>query len=359
METAKKHNCLMVLVKGCAMGAADVIPGVSGGTIAFITGIYETLLDSIRAFDLTALRLFLRGRWREWWRKVNGSFLFSLLAGIGISIFSLAKLMTWLLENHPVGVWSFFFGLIIASSVLVAREIKRWNVWSVVSGIIGIVIAYYITVVTPTETPDAWWFIILSGAIAICAMILPGISGSFILLLMGKYLFIMEAVHELNVGVLALFAVGAVAGIISFSHVLSWLLKHYHNVTVSLLTGFMVGSLNKVWPWKETLTTSVNGDGVSDPVSAFILIAKRTVHVTSLTVVTDKLTASAELTVTADSPADGEDGKPDIPLNTTLTAQAGDTGFSSEISADIPAGSWLIVTFSRELSVQAIFANYS
>ena len=263
METAKKHNCLMVLVKGCAMGAADVIPGVSGGTIAFITGIYETLLDSIRAFDLTALRLFLRGRWREWWRKVNGSFLFSLLAGIGISIFSLAKLMTWLLENHPVGVWSFFFGLIIASSVLVAREIKRWNVWSVVSGIIGIVIAYYITVVTPTETPDAWWFIILSGAIAICAMILPGISGSFILLLMGKYLFIMEAVHELNVGVLALFAVGAVAGIISFSHVLSWLLKHYHNVTVSLLTGFMVGSLNKVWPWKETLTTSVNGDGVT------------------------------------------------------------------------------------------------
>lgn len=263
METAKKHNCLMVLVKGCAMGAADVIPGVSGGTIAFITGIYETLLDSIRAFDLTALRLFLRGRWREWWRKVNGSFLFSLLAGIGISIFSLAKLMTWLLENHPVGVWSFFFGLIIASSVLVAREIKRWNVWSVVSGVVGIVIAYYITVVTPTETPDAWWFIILSGAIAICAMILPGISGSFILLLMGKYLFIMEAVHELNVGVLALFAVGAVAGIISFSHVLSWLLKNYHNVTVSLLTGFMVGSLNKVWPWKETLTTSVNGDGVT------------------------------------------------------------------------------------------------
>ena len=262
METEKKrHNYLLVLVKGCAMGAADVIPGVSGGTIAFITGIYGTLLDSIKAFDLRALRLFFTGRWKEWWQKVNGSFLFSLLAGIGISIFSLAKLMTWLLENEPIGVWSFFFGLIIASSVLVAREIKHWNLWSVVSGVVGIVIAYYITVVTPTETPNAWWFIILSGAIAICAMILPGISGSFILLLMGKYLFIMEAVHTLNIGVLALFAVGAVAGIISFSHVLSWLLKNYHNVTVSLLTGFMIGSLNKVWPWKETLTTSENGDG--------------------------------------------------------------------------------------------------
>ena len=261
METQKRHNYLLVLLKGCAMGAADVIPGVSGGTIAFITGIYGTLLDSIKAFDLRALRLFLTGRWGEWWRKINGKFLFSLLAGIGISIFSLAKLMTWLLENEPIGIWSFFFGLIIASSVLVAREIKHWNLWSVVSGVVGIVVAYYITVVTPTETPDAWWFIILSGAIAICAMILPGISGSFILLLMGKYLFIMEAVHTLDIGILALFAVGAVAGIISFSHVLSWLLNHYHNVTVSLLTGFMIGSLNKVWPWKETLTTSVNGDG--------------------------------------------------------------------------------------------------
>lgn len=266
MNAHKKHNYLLVLLKGCAMGAADVIPGVSGGTIAFITGIYETLLNSIRAFDLTALKLFFRGQWKAWWQKINGNFLFSLLAGIGISIFSLAKLMTWLLENHPIGIWSFFFGLIIASSILVAKEIKHWNLWSVVSGIIGIVIAYYITVVTPTETPNAWWFIILSGAIAICAMILPGISGSFILLLMGKYLFIMEAVHELRIGILALFAVGAVAGIISFSHVLSWLLKNYHNVTVSLLTGFMVGSLNKVWPWKETLTTSVNGDGVIVPV---------------------------------------------------------------------------------------------
>ena len=266
METTKKTSYLLVLLKGCAMGAADVIPGVSGGTIAFITGIYERLLDSIRSFDLQALKLFFKGQWRQLWRKIDGTFLFSLLAGIAISIFSLAKLMTWLLENHPIGIWSFFFGLIIASSILVAREIKHWNIWSVVSGIIGIIIAYYITVWTPTETPNTWWFIILSGAIAICAMILPGISGSFILLLMGKYLFIMEAVHEFKIGILLLFAIGAVAGIISFSHVLSWLLKHYHNITVSLLTGFMVGSLNKVWPWKQTITTSLNSDGALVPV---------------------------------------------------------------------------------------------
>ena len=249
------------------MGAADVIPGVSGGTIAFITGIYEELLDSIRSFDLTALKLLVRLRLRELWRKINGSFLFSVLAGIAISIFSLAKVMTWLLENHPIYIWSFFFGLIIASSVLVAKEIKQWNVASVIAGLAGIAIAYYITVETPTETPNAWWFIILSGAIAICAMILPGISGAFILLLMGKYSFILQAVQEFNVGILVLFAIGAVAGIISFSHLLSWLLKHYHNITVSLLTGFMVGSLNKVWPWKETLSTYTNSHGLLVPLT--------------------------------------------------------------------------------------------
>ncbi len=267
MERKGKRNYLLLVLRGCAIGAADVIPGVSGGTIAFITGIYEELLDSIRSFDLTALKLLVRLRLRELWRKINGSFLFSVLAGIAISIFSLAKVMTWLLENHPIYIWSFFFGLIIASSVLVAKEIKQWNVASVIAGLAGIAIAYYITVETPTETPNAWWFIILSGAIAICAMILPGISGAFILLLMGKYSFILQAVQEFNVGILVLFAIGAVAGIISFSHLLSWLLKHYHNITVSLLTGFMVGSLNKVWPWKETLSTYANSHGLLVPLT--------------------------------------------------------------------------------------------
>ncbi|MCI5705900.1 MAG: DUF368 domain-containing protein [Odoribacter sp.] len=257
-----KRNYPLLILRGCAMGAADVVPGVSGGTIAFITGIYEELIDSIKAVDLQAVKLLLKFKLAEFWKKINGNFLISVIAGIGISIFSLAKLMTWLLENHPIYIWSFFFGLIIASSVLVAKEIKKWNIFTVISLILGAVIAYGITVMTPSETPDSWWFIILSGAIAICAMILPGISGAFILLLMGKYTYILGAVSAFNIGVLLLFAVGAVAGITSFSHLLSWLLKHHHTATVSLLTGFMVGSLNKVWPWKETLQTYTDSHGV-------------------------------------------------------------------------------------------------
>lgn len=257
-----KRNYPLLILRGCAMGAADVVPGVSGGTIAFITGIYEELIDSIKAVDLQAVKLLLKFKLAEFWKKINGNFLISVIAGIGISIFSLAKLMTWLLENHPIYIWSFFFGLIIASSVLIAKEIKKWNIFTVISLILGAVIAYGITVMTPSETPDSWWFIILSGAIAICAMILPGISGAFILLLMGKYTYILGAVSAFNIGVLLLFAVGAVAGITSFSHLLSWLLKHHHTATVSLLTGFMVGSLNKVWPWKETLQTYTDSHGV-------------------------------------------------------------------------------------------------
>lgn len=258
----KKRNYLLLILRGCAMGAADVVPGVSGGTIAFITGIYEELIDSIKGIDLQAVKLLLKLKFADFWKKVNGNFLLSVVLGIAISIFSLAKLMTWLLEHHPIYIWSFFFGLIIASSVLVAKEIKQWNIFTVIALIAGACAAYTITVMTPAETPNTWWFIILSGAIAICAMILPGISGAFILLLMGKYSYILGAVSSLNIGVILLFIVGAVAGIISFSHLLSWLLKNYHTLTVSLLTGFMVGSLNKVWPWKETIQTYIDSHGV-------------------------------------------------------------------------------------------------
>lgn len=258
----KKRNYLLLILRGCAMGAADVVPGVSGGTIAFITGIYEELIDSIKGIDLQAVKLLLKLKFADFWKKVNGNFLLSVVLGIAISIFSLAKLMTWLLEHHPIYIWSFFFGLIIASSVLVAKEIKQWNIFTIISLIAGVCAAYTITVMTPAETPNTWWFIILSGAIAICAMILPGISGAFILLLMGKYSYILGAVSSLNIGVILLFIVGAIAGIISFSHLLSWLLKNYHTLTVSLLTGFMVGSLNKVWPWKETIQTYIDSHGV-------------------------------------------------------------------------------------------------
>lgn len=255
----KKKNYLLLILRGCAMGAADVIPGVSGGTIAFITGIYEELINSIRSIDLQALRLLGTFKLKEFWKHINGNFLISVIIGIAISIFSLAKLMKYLLETHPLYIWSFFFGLIIISALMVSKEVKKWDLLTITSLIVGAIIAYTITVLTPTSTPETWWFIILSGAIAICAMILPGISGAFILLLLGKYEFIITAVSEFNIPVLITFLVGAIAGIISFSHLLSWLLKNYHGMTVSLLTGFMVGSLNKIWPWKITDTELING----------------------------------------------------------------------------------------------------
>ena len=260
-----KHNYPLLILKGCAMGAADVVPGVSGGTIAFIAGIYEELVDSIKSINLHALKLLFTLKLKAFWQQINGSFLFSILLGIGISIFSLAKLMTWLLEHYPIQIWSFFFGLIIASTVLVAKEIQRWHAGTVIALIIGAAVAYVITILSPSETPNAWWFIILSGAIAICAMILPGISGAFILLLMGKYAYILGAVSALQFGILLLFAFGAVTGIVSFSHLLSWLLKKHHTATVATLTGFMVGSLNKVWPWTETLETYTDSHGAVHP----------------------------------------------------------------------------------------------
>ncbi|MEG2365185.1 MAG: DUF368 domain-containing protein [Alistipes sp.] len=252
---------IVLILKGCAMGMADVVPGVSGGTIAFISGIYEELINSIKKVDVQAFKMIAMLRFGDFWRHINGNFLFSVLLGVAISIFSLARVMTYLLEYHPIEIWSFFFGLIIASSLLVARSVGHWNVRTVISFIAGIVIAYWITVVSPTETPNAWWFLFLSGAIAICAMILPGISGAFILLLMGKYQYIMQAVGDFNIPIIIIFVLGAVTGIISFSHLLSWLLKHWHDCTITLLMGFMIGSLNKVWPWKETVETYINSHG--------------------------------------------------------------------------------------------------
>ena len=261
----KFSRYIVLALKGCAMGMADVVPGVSGGTIAFISGIYEELLDSIRSVDATALRLLLRFRLAEFWRHINGRFLLPVLLGIAVAIFSLARLMTYLLTNHPIAIWSFFFGLIVASALLVARQIGRWDWRTVLAFAVGAAAAWWITVATPAETPDDWWFVMLSGAIAICAMILPGISGAFILLLLGKYQYIMHAVGEFNIPVIVVFVIGAAAGIISFSHLLSWLLKHWHDVTVAVLMGFMVGSLNKVWPWKETVETYLDSHGVAQP----------------------------------------------------------------------------------------------
>ena len=244
---------ILTFFKGIAMGAADVIPGVSGGTIAFLTGIYSELLSSIKSINFNAVKLLLTGKFSEFSKAVNLKFLLAVASGILISIFSLARLMQYLLVNHPIPLWSFFMGLIAASAIFVLREIGKWKFVHIVSLLAGIVIAAYICLVSPSQTTEEYWFIFISGAIAICAMILPGISGSFILLLMGKYAFIMKAVTDFNIPVLATFAVGAILGIIAFSHFLTWLLNKYYKPTICVLAGFMIGSLVKVWPWKKVL----------------------------------------------------------------------------------------------------------
>ncbi|WP_299991690.1 DUF368 domain-containing protein [uncultured Bacteroides sp.] len=264
MKRTLKDYALLTL-KGVGMGAADVVPGVSGGTIAFIVGIYDELIDSIKSINGNSLKLFFTGKWGEFWKAVNGSFLISILLGIAISVFSLAKIITWLLTDYPVMVWAFFFGLVLASTWFVGKGIKEWNWKTVLAFVIGAAVAYYITVAAPAETPSNLLFIFLCGAVAICAMILPGISGSFILVLLGKYFFIMEAVKTLDVKILLMFFAGACLGITSFARILSYALKHFRNMTLAVLTGFMLGSLNKVWPWKETLETFTDRHGVVKP----------------------------------------------------------------------------------------------
>ncbi|MDX2303936.1 MAG: DUF368 domain-containing protein [Microscillaceae bacterium] len=261
----KPKDYLILYLKGIAMGAADVVPGVSGGTVAFISGIYEELLNSIKSFDLKAIQLFISLKFKAFWQHTNATFLIVLLSGIGTSILSLSKLIQYLLEFYPILIWSFFFGLIIASTVVVSQKITRWTIATVISLLIGLAFGYLITVAGRTQTPETTLFVFLSGVIAICAMILPGISGSFILVLLDKYKFILAAVTSFDLKTVFTFLVGCVVGILAFSHVVSWLLKHYHNLTIACLTGIMAGSLNKVWPWKETLETFENSRGEIEP----------------------------------------------------------------------------------------------
>lgn len=240
------------------MGAANVIPGVSGGTIAFMTGIYQELVDSLKSFDMDAVRLLFKGKFKELWQKVNGGFLLAVAAGVIVSIFSLAKLFQYLLETHPIPIWSFFFGLIIVSTAIIMKDMGKFTVGNAIGFVIGAALGVFICIATPATTPDSLLFIFICGAITFCTMILPGISGSFILLLLGKYAFMLEAVSELKIVILLVFAVGAVAGLLCFSHLLSWLMKKYYNQTLSLLCGLMFGSLLKVWPWKVTLASGVD-----------------------------------------------------------------------------------------------------
>ncbi len=250
----------IISLKGVAMGAADVVPGVSGGTIAFISGIYEELIGSINQVNLKLLTTWKEQGLAAAWKQVNGNFLLSLLLGIGVSVLSLAKLIRHLLETQPVLIWAFFFGLVLASIIFVGKKITRWYPGTIILLIAGSVLAYFITTLTPQEAEVTYLYVFLSGALAICAMILPGISGSFILLLLGMYKPVLDAIHFRDLGVIAVLMGGAVVGLLSFSRLLKWLFDHYENLTLAVLTGFILGSLNKIWPWKEVLESEmING----------------------------------------------------------------------------------------------------
>lgn len=261
------------------MGAADVVPGVSGGTIAFITGIYEELIKTIDGLDFQLLKDLFKVGIKVTFIKYNLGFLLSLLFGIAISILSLSKLLTYLLQTYPVLLWSFFFGLVLASVLYIGKQISKWNVAVIIAIIVGTLISYYITVAEPLGSPDNWWYILFSGFIAIIAMILPGVSGAFLLLLLGSYKTVLgsisgllEAVIEGNWSLawtylsnLLLFAIGCVIGLKVFSRVLTWLFENQKNLTLALLTGFMIGSLNKLWPWKDIIKYRTNSHGIEVP----------------------------------------------------------------------------------------------
>ncbi|OOE51331.1 DUF368 domain-containing protein [Salinivibrio kushneri] len=260
-------NLVSTYLKGMAMGAADVVPGVSGGTIAFITGIYTQLLESIRRITPRLFTLWHKEGFKAVWHHINGTFLCVLLAGILTSIASLAKGISWMLTHHPNPLWSFFFGLIIASALHIAKQLPapRIRPKTVLAALLGIGFAYWITIANPLQLTASPLTVFLAGAIAICAMILPGISGSFILLLLGMYSPILDAVHQTQFDLLGLFAVGAVTGLLTFSHLLSWLLRRYYALTLAFLTGLMLGTLGKIWPWKHTLTWRTNSSGEQVP----------------------------------------------------------------------------------------------
>lgn len=242
------------------MGAADVVPGVSGGTIAFITGIYEQLISSISQIDVPLIKKIFGGQLKEVWRQVNGNFLMSLLIGIGISVLTLAQLAHYLLKEHPIFLWSFFFGLVFASVLYIGKQIEKWRLVHVISAVIAIAVAYFITRLTPASGTDNLFYLFLCGSIAISAMILPGISGAFILVLMGAYSTVTKAISDFDLKTVAVFGLGAVIGLLSFSKLLKWLFDRHKNLVLAILTGFITGSLNKVWPWKKILETRmING----------------------------------------------------------------------------------------------------
>ena len=259
-------------LKGMAMGIAEVVPGVSGGTIAFITGIYETLINTIKAFSPSLLVTLKDEGFAAAWTKINGNFLISLMVGMTMGVVVGVFGVTHLLENFPQHIWGFFFGLIVASAIYIGRQVSKWGIGEIVGMLIGIAVAYYITVASPAQGNQALWYVFISGMIAISALILPGISGSFILLLMGMYTVVLPEVRNAlttfeteSLILVGVFAIGCLVGITTISRVLSWMFKNYNTLTLATLTGFMIGSLNKVWPWRNVLSMRVNSKGKEVP----------------------------------------------------------------------------------------------
>ncbi|MDR2581673.1 MAG: DUF368 domain-containing protein [Fibromonadaceae bacterium] len=258
----KKENqfnkYILLYVKGIAMGTVDLVPGVSGGTIALITGIYEEFIHSLKSFTFKNFKLLFSGKFKTFWETVNGTFMLILALGIGTGIFSMIKVVLYVIGNHFIITWSFFFGLILISVFSILRTVRKLTLLLFACFCIGATIAFFITSMSAVQTPNALWFIFVSGSLAVCALLLPGTSGSVILLLLGKYQYILDALNSFKIDILAAFAGGAIFGMLSFSHFLSWLLRKYHDITVALLSGLLLGSLNKIYPWKVLINTANN-----------------------------------------------------------------------------------------------------
>lgn len=243
---------VVYLLKGLGVGIANIIPGVSGGTIALITGIFERLINAIKSFNLNAVKLLFKGKWNEFVEKTDLYFLIALFLGVFIAIVSLASVFGFLFEHYPVYIWSYFFGLVLASVYFVGKRVDRWTVSVIISLIVGTAIAIVLSLFNPAAENDGFFYLVLCGVVAVCSMILPGLSGSFVLILMGNYqLVAIDAINERNLSVILPVGIGAVVGLIAFSHLLSWVFKKYKNQTIALLTGFVLGSLNVLWPWKQ------------------------------------------------------------------------------------------------------------
>ncbi|RLD50201.1 MAG: DUF368 domain-containing protein, partial [Bacteroidetes bacterium] len=243
---------ITLVLKGIAMGAANVIPGVSGGTLALITGIFERLINAIKSFDLTAAKLLFSFKIKDFAKHTDLYFLIAIFGGIAIAIISLARLFYFLFTNYPVYIWSFFFGLVLASVYFVGKTVEKWNTAVIITFAIGVILAVLISILNPASENSSNLYLVLCGVVAICSMILPGLSGSFVLILMGNYQLVMiDAVNDRNLGILIPVGIGAAGGLIIFSHILSWVFKRYRNQTISLLTGFILGSLSVLWPWQK------------------------------------------------------------------------------------------------------------